>query len=218
MLDVCFFVAFEGRGFDPVRMARLSFCIDHFIISAPFRIHFRREVGHEQDAAALALAERAEKWFGFAGEEKIGNQQADGMRAQADLLKLWWHAGMVWCALGDEIDPTVADHGFVGNQVGFVAGDHMNVERCSAASGRLYAEIKQIADTFCLLCIEKHGGGNIENQIDHGADFLSVEFHRVRPRAGIGLPVNVAGIITGDVEPVILEIQRGARASPCEFT
>ena len=72
VIDVCFLIAPQRRGFDPVRVVGLTLGIDELVVSGPLRAGFGLEIGRENDHVAVALAEMSEDRFGIGGEEEIG--------------------------------------------------------------------------------------------------------------------------------------------------
>ena len=64
----------------------------------------------------------------------------------------------------------------------------------------------------------KHGGRDIEDHIDERAHLLAIELHRVGAGAGVGLPVDLAWIVAGQVEAMVLEVETTAGAAAEKLT
>ena len=96
---------------------------------------------------------------------------------------------------------------FGGHGAGEIAADEVDRGGRAGATGGLDGEAEQLGAAGGLERVEEHRLGGIEHDVDHRADFLAVELHRVLPGSGEGGPVDVPGIVAGDVGPVVLEIE-----------
>jgi hypothetical protein len=83
----------------------------------------------------------------------------------------------------------------------------VNDDRRPGGTATLAEEVKQLGAAPCLRFLEEHRLRGVQYQIDHRAHLLAEQFHGVSPGAGVGLPVDVARIVTGHVGAMILEVE-----------
>ena len=87
------------------------------------------------------------------------------------------------------------------------AEDEVGVKRGSVTHADGVNEVEKLAGALQFDRVKKHGGGEVEDEIDGRADFLAVLLHGVGARAGVGLPVDVAWVIARDVIAVVLKVE-----------
>jgi len=90
--------------------------------------------------------------------------------------------------------------------------EQVDAQGPAEAEGAFDAKIDQLPGSLGFGWSEEHGGGEVQQQIDARGDLLAEQFHGGVTCAGGGLPVDVAGVIAGDVSALVLKVDGAASA------
>ena len=98
-------------------------------------------------------------------------------------------------------------------QFGCRSPQEEELEVAADPQATLQAEIDQFPDAALLRLVEKHRTADVKHEVDPWGHLFAVELQRVVAGAGVGLPVDVPGVVAGHVMPVVLKVEGAAGAA-----
>ena len=176
-------------------------------VAIPVRFGFVEGGGSEDEGAALGGGEERECGFGRGGAEEVGDEDAEGTLAEGGIGQ----GGREVEGGSGLFGPRVGE-GVLEGEIGERSAEVVEAEGAAEAEAAFDAEVDEFPGALGFGGGEEHGAGEVEEEIDSGGDFLAEELHGGVAGAGGGLPIDVAGVIAGDVGALVLEVDGTAGA------